>query len=88
MDGERKSKRSHVRDEAIIKGFASKLKQLRTEAKWSQQRLADEAGIEQSLIGNWETEKGNPTISALAAIARALKVPAYELLKFPDESGS
>lgn len=84
MGGE--GKKQHLRDNATLEKLALRLKELRRRANMSQQQLADEAGIEQSLIGNIETAKGNPTVSVLSAIAKAFGVPVYELLKFEDES--
>ncbi|HLP55067.1 MAG TPA: helix-turn-helix transcriptional regulator [Fluviicola sp.] len=82
MSGE--GKKQHLRDEETLKYLAKRLKELRVAAGMSQQRLANEAGIEQSLIGNIETAKGNPTVSVLAVIAKTLGVPLYELFKFEE----
>lgn len=82
MSGE--GKKQHLRDEETLKHLAKRLKELRLAADMSQQRLANEAGIEQSLIGNIETAKGNPTVSVLAVIAKTLNVPLYELFKFEE----
>ena len=86
MEGQRK--KQFKRDQETLEKFSKRLAELRHRAGLTQRQLAFEAVMTPDQIGRYEKAKANPTISALAALARALEVPIYELLKFPDESGS
>lgn len=52
-----------------------RLKTIRKARKWSQQKLANESGIQQSLIGKYETGDLIPQSKNLAKISKALNVP-------------
>lgn len=61
--------------------FGQRLKRLRKEASLSQQKLAKACGWDsQSRIGNYETDKREPSLSDIAIIAKALAIPESELL--------
>lgn len=62
------------------------LKRLRKQAKFSQTRLGNAAGIGQTTVSAIEMHKVAPQIDTLQDIARALKVPVWELLIPPDAS--
>ena len=62
-----------------------KIKKLRLEKGWSQERLAKEAGLAQSFIHAVETGKKSPTMRSLRKIARALEVPIEELIRYEEE---
>ena len=56
--------------------LALNVRRLRKQLKWSQERLAAEAGeLRQSLISDLELAKANPTLITLESIAGALGVP-------------
>lgn len=48
------------------------LKKIRTQAGYTQRRLADEAGVSQSIVAKIESGAVDPTYSTLAALSRAL----------------
>lgn len=74
---------NYYRDEDFIKRFGLRLKEIRKSKKVSQEELAFKAGFELSQIGRIERGTINTSISHVAAIAKALEVPAEELFKFP-----
>jgi methanogenic corrinoid protein MtbC1/DNA-binding XRE family transcriptional regulator len=57
--------------------------ELRTARDWTQQQLAEAAGLDRTYISGLEHGKQNPTLSALLRLAAALQVPLERLLIFP-----
>jgi DNA-binding XRE family transcriptional regulator len=80
----KKKKRAPKRyfDEAGLKAFASHLKEVRKEKKFTQEELAYESDITLSQIARIETAKINPTLSTIFRIARTLEVPVSRLFEF------
>ena len=60
--------------------FAQKLKRLREEKGFSQQGLANQAGINKMLISKYETGRAMPNMENLGKIAKALDVTADYLV--------
>ena len=60
--------------------FAEKLKSLRKQFKFSQERLAEKLSVSRQAITKWETEGGLPDIENLMAIASLFSVSMDELL--------
>jgi transcriptional regulator with XRE-family HTH domain len=58
-----------------------RLRELRLERGWSQDDLADRAGLRKALISELETGKGNPTVGTLQRIATGLGVSVREMLR-------
>lgn len=54
-------------------------------AALTQERLADLAGISRNSVSVIELGEKSPTVRTLAGIARALRVPAHELLRQAEE---
>jgi len=52
--------------------LAANIKRLRKERGWSQEALADEAGLDRTYISGVERVVKNPTISVVERIAAAL----------------
>ena len=73
---------NNVRDEKLLIRFGLHLKAQREKKKFSQEALANEAGIPISQIGRIERGEVNPTLSTLQALANALKMPLRELVSF------
>ena len=65
--------------------LAVNMKRLRKERGWSQEALADEAGLDRTYISGIERKVRNPTIDVIERIARALDAPAGSLLDEPSE---
>ena len=57
--------------------------ELRTARDWTQQQLAEAAGLDRTYISGLENGKQNPTLGALLRLATALEVPLERLLIFP-----
>ena len=60
--------------------LALNMKRLRKERGWSQEALADEAGLDRTYISGIERKVKNPTVTVVERIAIALKCPMGELL--------
>ena len=63
------------------KTVATRLKELRKRRGWSQEQLADEAGISRTYLARLETARQDPTLSTLEKLAKALKVKVAKLLE-------
>ena len=60
--------------------LAVNMRHLRTKYKWSQEQLADEAGLHRTYVGAVERLERNPSLKSIAKIAVALRVEPWELL--------
>lgn len=60
--------------------LAVNMKQLRKERGWSQEALADEAGLDRTYISGIERVVKNPTVSVVERVAVALGCTLGELL--------
>lgn len=61
------------------------MRRFRAEKKWSQERLADEAGLHRTYIGSVERLERNPSLASIARIAKALDVEPWQLLYMAEE---
>lgn len=64
----------------IQRRLAKNLVRLREERGWSQEELADQAGLHRTYVSGIERRVRNPTLKVLERLAKALKVPASALL--------
>jgi len=69
-------------DEQGITAFGNKLREVRLKKGYSQERLANEAGLPPSQISRIETGVINTSLSHICLIARILKVKPKELMDF------
>lgn len=71
------------RFEVAQKALGKRIRQLRQDRRWSQEHLANEAGMHRTYM--WGIERGvrNPSLRHLVCIADALAVPIAAL--FDDE---
>lgn len=60
--------------------FGNTLRRLRTERDWSQERLAEAAGITLNYVGNLERGEQGPSLNILVRLARALETDVPTLL--------
>jgi transcriptional regulator with XRE-family HTH domain len=65
--------------EAVLWG--ERLRALRTERGWSQERLAEAAGITLNYMGNLERGEQSPSLGVLVRLARALDVDLATLMR-------
>jgi transcriptional regulator with XRE-family HTH domain len=62
------------------------LRRLRVKRALSQEALAVDAGVDRSYVGRIERGVENPTVETLDRLAKALAVPAAELLSVPKSN--
>ena len=60
--------------------LAKNLKRLRDERGWSQEDLANEAGLHRTYVSGVERGARNPTVMILERLSKALKVQASALI--------
>jgi transcriptional regulator with XRE-family HTH domain len=83
----RLERRSRRRPSAEALELLSKnLKVFRAQHDYSQERLADEAGLHRTYVGDLERGEQNPTLSTLEALADAFGIQIGELLLSPGKS--
>jgi transcriptional regulator with XRE-family HTH domain len=61
--------------------LARNLRKLREARGWSQEVLADEAGLHRTYVSGLEREVRNPTLQILDKLAKALGVKASALIE-------
>ena len=66
-------------EDRIVRDLAVRIRRLRGQRGWSQERLAEEAGIHRTYLGGIETARRNPSLRNLIRIAQALGVSVREL---------
>jgi transcriptional regulator with XRE-family HTH domain len=60
--------------------LAANVKKLRKERGWSQEALADEAGLDRTYVSGIERVVRNPTVTVVERVAIALKCRLGDLL--------
>jgi transcriptional regulator with XRE-family HTH domain len=65
----------------IQRRLARNLVRLRDERGWSQEELADQAGLHRTYVSGMERRVRNPTILVLERLAKALKTTASALIE-------
>jgi len=65
----------------ISKLFGKRVRELRKKRKLSQERLAEEAGLDRSFMSGIERGVENPTLYTIQAIADGLGVSVGQLMK-------
>lgn len=68
----------------LNRAVAENIKRIRKTKKLSMERLAAEAGVSRSMLGQIERGEANPSVAILGKLASALKVPAELLLENDD----
>ena len=63
-----------------VTNFGQRLAQLRKDAGYTQQELADEIEVSRRMIAYYETESEHPPANLLVSLATALKISTDELL--------
>jgi transcriptional regulator with XRE-family HTH domain len=71
--------------DAVAETFGQRLARLRKERGWTQQELAERAGIIQALISDYERDKLRLNADIIVRFANALEITTDELLR-PRES--
>ena len=65
----------------IKQKFGNKIKKLRTEKGWSQEKLALNAGLDRTYLPSLEKGERNVSLEVIEKLAIALHVEPYELIK-------
>jgi transcriptional regulator with XRE-family HTH domain len=61
--------------------FGKRLRQLRQDAGWTQEQLAEAAGITTTYTSDLERGTKVPSLTIVLRISRALRIPVTELLR-------
>ncbi len=72
------------RRDPLLRALGGRVRQLREGKGWTQEGLADRAGLDRSYIAGIEAGLRNPSIKALARIAKGLGVPVAEVVANAD----
>lgn len=65
----------------LLRALGKRIRELRKERGWSQERLAEVSDIHENHLRRIEGGTANPSYLVLVRIARALKVPPAELFR-------
>lgn len=68
----------------ISKQFGNRIRQIRDEAGWSQEELADRTGLHRTYISGLERGVRNPTLIVIEKLANAFSISPSLLLKMED----
>ncbi len=68
-----------MKEELLIK-FGERIKTLRKERGWSQEKLAEETGFHRTYIGMIERGERNPSLININVFAKAFSINISELL--------
>jgi len=71
-------------DGEVVARLGVRIRQLRQQRGWTQDRLAAEAAVHRNYLGGVERGERNPTITSVARIAKALEVPIATLFEETD----
>lgn len=69
----------------ILKKLGERIKQLRKEAKISQEKLAELAGLDRTYINSVENGRRNISIINIEKIACAFEIEIYQLFTWKDK---
>jgi transcriptional regulator with XRE-family HTH domain len=68
----------------LTRAVGENIKRIRKSKKLSMERLAEQAGVSRSMLGQIERGEANPSVAILGKLASTLKVPAEVLLENDD----
>ena len=61
--------------------LANNVRLLRAKKRFSQEAIAELAGVGQNQISEIENERSNPSLETIVKLANALETPVFELFK-------
>lgn len=67
--------------------LGDKLRAARLAASWSQEKLADEAGVSRNYVSLLELNRKSPTVDVLLALCHALDVSAASIIRRVEQEG-
>ncbi len=65
----------------------NRIELLRKERNWSQQQLANELGLHQTAVSQWEQERTKPGFEQLTSLCNVFDVSLEYLMGFSEERG-
>jgi transcriptional regulator with XRE-family HTH domain len=71
-------------DHAILTTLGARVRKLRLAKGWSQERLAEEAGLHRTFVGGIERGERNITLATLGRLARAFGTTPDRLIAPKD----
>ncbi|WP_342416104.1 helix-turn-helix transcriptional regulator [Paenibacillus sp. FSL R10-2782] len=71
---------------SLPESVGNRIRELRKAKGWTQEQLAEAAGLHYSYIGGVERGDRNISLETLEKIVLALKVPPFELFQFDETS--
>lgn len=71
--------------ESLRQKFGARVRQLRKTKRWTQEKLAEKAGMEYKHLGAIERGEKNVTINNIEKIAHGLEVEPYQFFLFSTE---
>ena len=72
--------------EKDLKSLGSRLKQLRKNAGYTQEQLAEKAYMHPKYVGQLERGEINTTIETILRLSRAMNLPIHEFFNLPDKN--
>ena len=69
----------------LLQKFGVRIKMLRKERNWSQEKLADETGFHRTYIGMIERGERNPSLINISVFAETFGISISELLELNNE---
>jgi transcriptional regulator with XRE-family HTH domain len=69
------------RKDALLTTFGRRVKRVREDHGWTQEVLAERASLDRSYIAGIEAGLRNPSVTAVAKLARGLDMSLSELFK-------
>ena len=69
------------RKESLLRSVGARVRKCREQREWTQEDLAERAELDRSYIAGIEAGLRNPSIKAVAKIARGLELTLSELLQ-------
>jgi len=69
-----------MKEELLIK-FGKRIKSLRKERNWSQEKLAEETNFHRTYIGMIERGERNPSLTSINVFAETFNLKLFELFK-------
>jgi transcriptional regulator with XRE-family HTH domain len=79
----KRAKQVSIEHAAVVRRFGERLRQLRTQAGFTQEQLAEKAQVTSSYVGRLERGGAAPGIDLVERLAKALGVKVADLL--PEE---
>jgi len=70
--------------EPAVGDLGARIRDMRTERKWSLDALANASGVSRSMLSQIERNEANPTLAVTMRIARAFGITLGELVESPD----